>query len=643
MARKKAEETRVPEVNQDPYAEQKKTLEDCERILHEFYKCAIIRPTGFGKTFLLTSLINRYSKVLYLYPAQVIRNTVVDTYYNSMYSDELEDYIDENGDVIDPETIDALKEISKIENCDLMTYSKLIRLANEDIEAMDYDLIIMDECHRIGGRRTKYAVEVLMRSHTDTRFVGATATPTRMDNFDVVSYFFDDRCTYTYTLFNAIEDGLLQKPNYCFCTENPRKDLEDAAKEACEDVKDPEIVKILDRHAFEISKLNGMPHIIETVCKDYVENTSYMKFIVFFTSIKHMKDRFDDVKEWFHEAYPKHKIVEHRISSANKTEASNVDLLDDILPQSKTIDLIACIDMLNVGYHVNNLTGIIMYRKTQSSTIFIQQLGRALSAGANNSAIVFDVVDNLHVKAAYNIKQIPKRTSPNKTTTLISANSNLDKTIVDEIDGKTLVENPIALRIDRNGVVWNTDDENEAPIKTDLHLDKKTGRIVDAHGNVTNKMIVPGTDQVVDMCDVSKNNCNQFDDKCINMVGYMATYREIIAKAVAEPLTQRCKYALELHFRSWCYANNIPYPISDSELTAMYNKTKNEFYKDFLRIIRINKIPYNLQDAQALLQIGNGDGQVPLSICASARNVSIEQILREFNIPNELTDNRKAV
>lgn len=608
------------------FKEQEKTLKNVLQILNKWGKGIIIRPTGFGKTWLLTTLISKFKKVLYVYPAQVIKDTVVDKYYKDF---------DENEDAnIDPETVDlinTLRENGEILNCDLMTYNKLARSSKEELAAIQYDLIIFDECHRLGGPATKIATETLMTVQEKAKFVGATATPTRMDNFDVASYFFDDHITYNYTLYDAIENGLLQKPNYCFCTINTDKDVKDAMSEAGENINDPEIAQCLNKIMIEAAKFNNMPKIIKGVHKECGIKTDYMKFIVFFTSRKHMADKIGDVEEWFKTAYPKHTINTIRISCASN-ERNNTDLLPTLKRKKNTIDLVGCIDMINMGYHVDDLTGIIMYRLTKSSIIYIQQLGRALSAGNNNASIVFDVVDNLHTKAAYNIGKRKKNYNTGSGTSVSNCDPKLGILRVDE-ETKTIYRSVT----EPDGTVTKTE--------TPWHLDAETNTIVDIHGNATNK-VLREDNIVVDASNPEtqkiKENVNRFDKHCFNLVGYMATYREFIAKAVAEPMTQRCKYALELHFRSWCLYNNIPYPITDEELSTLYNMDKADFYNEFVKIVKANNIAYNLQDAQALLQLGLDDDSDTsfLDICAKARNTSVETILSTFNIPYE---ERKAI
>lgn len=619
------------------FEEQAKTLENIEAILDEWGKGVILRPTGFGKTWLLTSLISKYGKVLYIYPAQVIKDTVIDRYYDSLDSDM------ENEDAnIDPETLDllnTLRDSGEIQNCDLMTYNKLARSTKEELAETQYDLIIFDECHRLGGFATKIATETLMTVQEHAKFVGATATPTRMDNFDVVSYFFDDHMTYSYTLYDAIEDGLLQKPHYCFCTVNAEKDIKDAAKEAGENLNDSDTIKVLNKQIIEAAKLNNLPYIIKTVNKECKIKTDYMKFVVFFTSRQHMSNKIGEVEEWFREAYPKHKINTLRISY-NTDERDNVNNLSTLVPKKKTIDLIACIDMINMGYHVNNLTGIIMYRLTKSSIIYIQQLGRALSAGNNNASVVFDIVDNLHTRAVYNIA----KRKPNKHKASSSRLGDFSGEASASNNEKNR-HNVLTVNPDDNKV-YRTNIDNDGTVtqkETPWHRADDSNDILDIHGNKTNKVLLDNgivIDRTSPENEEIKNNVNNFDKRCFDMVGYMATYREFIAKAVAEPMTQRCKYALELHFRSWCMQHGVPYPITDEELTNLYNLDKEDFYKEFVKIVKANKIQYNLLDAQALLQMGVDNDDIPLDICAKARNTSIETILNTFNIPYE---ERKAI
>lgn len=58
------------------------------------------------------------------------------------------------------------------------------------------------------------------------------------------------------------------------------------------------------------------------------------------------------------------------------------------------LKLLYCIDMLNEGIHVDDVDGVILLRPTVSPIIYLQQIGRALSAGSKNQPVIFDLVNN---------------------------------------------------------------------------------------------------------------------------------------------------------------------------------------------------------------------------------------------------------
>ena len=58
------------------------------------------------------------------------------------------------------------------------------------------------------------------------------------------------------------------------------------------------------------------------------------------------------------------------------------------------LKLLYCIDMLNEGIHVDDVDGVILLRPTVSPIIYLQQIGRALSAGSKTQPVIFDLVNN---------------------------------------------------------------------------------------------------------------------------------------------------------------------------------------------------------------------------------------------------------
>jgi hypothetical protein len=163
----------------------------------------------------------------------------------------------------------------------------------------------------------------------------------------------------------------------------------------------------------------------------------------------------------------------------------------------------------------------------------------------------------------------------------------------------------------------------------------KDGLIVDANDMPSTMVYDPKSKRIYNVGSGNdpRKQINVITPECLIATGHEATYRELLAKALAEPLTQRCKYALELHFKSWCYQHGVKtYPITAQQLKSLYGLQKQDFYKEFCRLIKLNHIDYPLNDIKRLLHMGTDDDDIPLEVCAKARNVSISQILDMLGI-----------
>ena len=65
-----------------------KTKEDLKEKLKKHGHCTVIRCTGFGKTWLLSDISKDYKRVLYLYPAEIIKQTAIRAIETADDSDE---------------------------------------------------------------------------------------------------------------------------------------------------------------------------------------------------------------------------------------------------------------------------------------------------------------------------------------------------------------------------------------------------------------------------------------------------------------------------------------------------------------------------------------------------------------------------
>ena len=373
--------------------ERRRTLAHAMSLLNKYHRCAIIRPCGFGKTYINLKIFDspQYKRCLYLSP----------TSDKSKHIKETAKKLEQKGKYIK-----------------VQTYAWLRGLSDEKLKALNFDIICFDECHNIGGDYTEekgahvtfLAVQKLMLFHPRTHFLGSTATQIRMDGIDVIGTVFLNHTVYPYNIDDAINDGFMQAPHYLYCEYNViegiRKRLQAAEKKIFAESRDRMFSGKESRlfseeemeHIFgseDVQKINAaqMPKHIREACDELLDDTSYMRFIVFYLTVKEIEENKEIVADWFRKAYPDHDVVLHEYHSKSPMTKLELESLEE---RPNTVDLIFSCEKLTEEYHSDKDTGIIMDRRTQSYGLYIQMLGRIMTCDTKKSAIVFDIVDNLH-------------------------------------------------------------------------------------------------------------------------------------------------------------------------------------------------------------------------------------------------------
>lgn len=470
-----------------------RTFYNARDILNKYNKCIIIRPTAFGKTGLLARFLSIYNNILYLYPNHIVKETAI-KFYNMFNGTNYE---------------------TSIPHVRFMSYNKLARMSDKEFDQYtDIDLIISDESHKLGAPKTKVNLQKLLDNAANSQFLGATATPERTDLIDVVNTFFENHVTFEYTLHDAFQDGILKKPHYCYCTYDTDADLKQIKMDAGFDDSN----QVLNARLIEISKLYNVDKIIKDTCDKYAQDTNYMKFIVFFSDFKHIRNKGEDVVGWFKSAYPTHTVNTLTITSETKETTENINKLDSLVYKDKTIDLIFSCEMLNMGYHVGNITGIGMYRGTNANNVFVQQLGRALNE--TYAGIVFDWVQNIQRISMYQVLQ----KQSNKTKKKRSRYEALRKKL-GYPDHKLSNDELLAALNDPN---INITPEEIKEFK-----------------ELQNNFIRNGEWWI---------HANDMEPEDLNATGHEAKYRELIRKTVAETKSMICRQI----FAAWVDAGGDP-------------------------------------------------------------------------------------
>jgi len=304
---------------------QQSTMIEVREQLKTYGKSIFIRPTGFGKTYLLIEelakkYIKKYpnKKVLYIYPLDIIVTEIIGDREIKRFvkSKDTGERVEITDKIKSKYLTDGVIKLKK--NFQFISYQKLSLEYNKNnnywhdkLSKENISLIILDEAHRAGSEEFYKVWDSIkdLVGPDKIHVVGATATPNRMDDSDekesVLEYVFDNRQAYEYNLGDAFNEGLIPEMVYevnQFAVELAGNKLRKRIKESHSNV-------VEQNFNIEISRLRGtIGDEKNIIAKSISEagynpvNEKYYKCIVFFINKEDMVDNAKEVEEWFEEA-----------------------------------------------------------------------------------------------------------------------------------------------------------------------------------------------------------------------------------------------------------------------------------------------------------------------------------------------------
>ena len=336
-------------------------------------KVAVIHPTGTGKSFLALKLLedNKDKKAIYIAPSNAILHNVK----KNIFESEM--------------------DMSDFPNLERITYQKLMKLSDEEIEKLGADIVILDEFHHCGAPEWGGGVDRLLGKNPDAQVLGLSATPIRYFDYsrDMAEELFGDNIASEMTLEDAINSGILPRARYVSALYEFDDEL-GKMQEDIDKIRDPEKKKqaqaMLDNLAKQVDENTGnLPEMLSEQMK-----AKNGKYIVFCKNIEDMQEKIKQAQSMFGEVNP--NITTYSVSSKLRDNESTLKRFERDNDED-TLKLMFAVDMLNEGYHINDLDGVVMMRPTYSPTIYAQQLGRALTVKGEDGKepLVIDLVNNL--------------------------------------------------------------------------------------------------------------------------------------------------------------------------------------------------------------------------------------------------------
>lgn len=352
----------------DLFEHNKTAYDSAVSLLSETGKAAVIHPTGTGKSFIGFKLSEDHpDKVIcWLSPSEYIFRTQL-------------------------ENLAKVSDGWQPENIRFYTYARLMNLAEEELADIHPDYIVLDEFHRCGAQEWGKGVTALLDLYADIPILGLSATNIRyLDNQrDMADELFDGNIASEMTLGDAIVRGILAAPKYVISIYSYQKELEkykERVRYAQNKAVRDEAERYLDALRRTLEKAEGLDTVF---AKHMTERTG--KYIVFCANFEHMREMMDKVPEWFSKVDANPKIY-----SVYAADPSSSQSFADFKADEDTthLRLLFCIDALNEGIHVDDISGVVLFRPTVSPIIYKQQIGRALAANRKSAPVIFDVVNN---------------------------------------------------------------------------------------------------------------------------------------------------------------------------------------------------------------------------------------------------------
>lgn len=334
----------------EPNFMQKEVLENLKLLRESEDKGLLISATGTGKTYLSAFDVKNLKpeKMLFIAHRKTILRKAKYTFENIISNKKMAIYGEES--IVDADYIFAM----------VQTLNKKEHL--EKFSKNYFNYIIIDEVHHSGAKTYQSIISYFKPDF----LLGMTATPERSDDFDIYRLF-NHNIAYEIRLYDALRENLLC-PFHYFGVSDITVDGE------CIDNKTSIKNLTLEQR---------IDHIIEK-SRYYGYSGEKLHGLMFVSRVEEA----NILAEKFNERGIKSIALtgEH----GDNTRENAIEKLEN-----GEIEYIITVDIFNEGIDIPCVNQVILLRPTESSIVYIQQLGRGLRKNKNKEfVVVLDFIGN---------------------------------------------------------------------------------------------------------------------------------------------------------------------------------------------------------------------------------------------------------
>lgn len=359
------------------YPHQCFAYEAASQLLAQKGRAAVIHPTGAGKSYIAFKLIEAHPSAafLWLVPSEYIYR-------------------------VQRENLRRSNPECDLSNVLFRTYASLLYGNQEQLAELHIDYIILDEFHRCGSEHWGAAVQQVLADHPTAKVLGLSATHIRyLDNQrDMAEELFDGCVASEMTLGEAIVRDILPAPKYVTTVYQYQQSM-NRYEQRIASMRNQRSRDRSERYLQALRRAMEQAEGLDAVFLRHMTD-KHGRYIVFCSSVDHMREMAAHVGEWFHAIDASPHCYQVYSENAEASAAYDAFRQDD----TEHLKLLFCVNMLNEGIHVDGISGVILFRPTVSPIIYKQQIGRALTAGGQHTPLILDVVNN--VEGLYSISSI---------------------------------------------------------------------------------------------------------------------------------------------------------------------------------------------------------------------------------------------
>ena len=334
---------------------QKNALESLDNLRNNNKdKALLISATGTGKTYLAAFDVKAVNpkRMLFVVHRRSIAIKAMETFKTIIKDKSMGLFSGDNRDIDCDYIFATIQTIYKPENRQLFSKE-------------EFNYIIIDEVHKAGAN----SYQELVNYFKPQFLLGMSATPERTDDFDIYKMF-DYNIAYEIRLQQAMKYDLLCPFHYYGITDITIDD------QPINDMSDFNLLVDEKRVDYVINKIN-----------DYGYSGNHVHGLIFVSR----KEEACKLSEMFNQRGFHTCALTGEASEKQRQEA--MDSLES--NEEGSLDYIFTVDIFNEGIDIPKVNQVVMLRPTQSSIIFIQQLGRGLRKNEEKDyVVVIDFIGN---------------------------------------------------------------------------------------------------------------------------------------------------------------------------------------------------------------------------------------------------------